>query len=114
MTEYEFTKPDGSKAYEVCDGMPDVHRLRRMHGAISAIPVQHTAGRSALRSAIDNPVSVHCATCNSENVKRDAHAEWNPELQIWELSNTYDDFFCDDCGHDVSTYERAIEAETTK
>ena len=114
MTEYEFKKPDGSNAYEFCDGMGEAEQLRKMHGAISAIPVQHEAGGKAPVPAIENPVSVHCSNCNGEKVKRDAHAEWNAEEQIWELSNTYDDFFCDDCGHDVSTYERAIEARAAK
>lgn len=61
----------------------------------------------------ENPVTVHCSNCGGENVKRDAHAEWNPELQTWELCSTYDDFYCEDCGHDVSTYERAVSVMQT-
>lgn len=62
----------------------------------------------------DKPVTVHCSNCGGENIKRDAHVEWNSELQTWELSNTYDDFYCDDCGHDVTTYERAISDQTAE
>lgn len=48
MTEYEFTLPDGSKAYEIIDRdagftvMRQVKMFRKMHGAVSARPVpQH-------------------------------------------------------------------------
>lgn len=58
-----------------------------------------------------NPaITVHCSVCDGTNVKRDAHAEWNDELQMWELSNVYDDAFCDDCGCAVSLIERLITA----
>lgn len=54
------------------------------------------------------PFSVHCSNCGGQNVRRDAHAEWNPELQQWELSAVYDAWDCDDCGHSVSVYEQAV------
>lgn len=54
------------------------------------------------------PITVHCSTCSGQNVKRDAHAEWNPELQQWDLSTVYDEWDCDDCGHSVSVYEQAV------
>lgn len=49
------------------------------------------------------PFTVHCSNCGGQNIKRDAHAEWNPKLQQWELSGVYDD-----CGHSVSVYERTV------
>lgn len=55
---------------------------------------------------LESSFAVHCCSCDGQNVKRDAHAVWNEKLQIWELSNTYDDFFCDDCGHEVSVIEK--------
>jgi len=39
-----------------------------------------------------------CPYCHSENISRDASAKWNGEK--WELSCTYDDITCDDCGRD--------------
>lgn len=53
-------------------------------------------------------ITVHCSNCGGQNVKRDAHAEWNPELQLWELSAVYDDWDCDDCGHSVSVYDHPV------
>ena len=45
--EYEFTLPDGSKRYEFVDpdcGTPvlkQIEMFKKMHGAVSAHPVQH-------------------------------------------------------------------------
>jgi hypothetical protein len=37
--EYEFTKPDGTKVYEIVCDRKDVHVFKKMHGAVSAKPV---------------------------------------------------------------------------
>jgi hypothetical protein len=45
-TEYEFTRPDGSKRYEIVDPdagysvMQQIEMFKRMHGAIAAKPVK--------------------------------------------------------------------------
>lgn len=46
-----------------------------------------------------------CATCGGENVKRDAWAEWNVELQMWELGQFFDHAACDDCGGETRILE---------
>lgn len=38
-----------------------------------------------------------CKTCGSDDVRIDAWAEWNMELQQWELSQTFDAAFCNNC-----------------
>ena len=56
----------------------------------------------------ENPVTIHCCNCGSQNVRADAYAAWNPELQMWELSSSFDAQFCEDCGHEVAAEERTI------
>lgn len=38
-----------------------------------------------------------CNTCGSDNVMADAWAEWDVSKQRWEISNTFDEMFCQDC-----------------
>ncbi len=38
-----------------------------------------------------------CRNCGSTNIKIDAWAEWNEKTQEYELSQTFDDAFCEDC-----------------
>lgn len=38
-----------------------------------------------------------CSACGGENVLVDAWARWNVDKQEWELDNTFDDKFCEDC-----------------
>jgi len=57
----------------------------------------------------DPDVTIHCAACNGENVRKDAYAEWNVELQQWELSAVFDHTVCDDCGGQCSPIEKAVE-----
>jgi hypothetical protein len=40
-TEYEFTKADGTKFYEIVCDRKDLHIFQKMHSAVSAKPVQH-------------------------------------------------------------------------
>ena len=56
------------------------------------------------------PITIHCPICDGQNVKRDAFAEWNPELQMWEIAQVFDAGFCDDCGHEVSLVEKEAAA----
>ena len=39
-TEYEFTLPDGSKRYEIVYERKEVFTFQKMHGAVSAKPVE--------------------------------------------------------------------------
>lgn len=46
-----------------------------------------------------------CSHCGSEEVKRDAWATWSTETQEWELSDTFDNAYCDDCDGETSIDE---------
>ncbi len=48
-----------------------------------------------------------CATCGSENVRRDADAVWNVEKQEWELCAVYDNATCEQCGGETRIEEQA-------
>ena len=56
----------------------------------------------------DNPVTKHCETCGGENVKANAYAEWNPELQTWELVAIFDNTDCHDCGGQCHLVDRKV------
>ena len=53
-------------------------------------------------------ISIHCAECDGQNVRADAYAGSNVATQQWDHSNTFDARICDDCGNEVSAYERVI------
>jgi hypothetical protein len=38
-TEYEFTRRDGSKVYDIAASAADAHELKRMHDAVSMRPI---------------------------------------------------------------------------
>lgn len=38
-TEYAFTLPDGSVRFEIVTKRNEVHVFKRMHGAVSAMPL---------------------------------------------------------------------------
>lgn len=65
-----------------------------------------TAAKPTLQPA--PAVTIHCATCGSENVRRDASAEWNAELQMWEIVTVFDVADCEDCGTETSLIEKQI------
>ena len=51
-----------------------------------------------------------CATCGSENVKRDAWAVWSVPDQKWELeSEPFDHAYCDHCERECRVEERQEE-----
>lgn len=52
-------------------------------------------------------VTYICSTCGSDDVSRDALAEWSVEEQKWELKTEFDDANCERCGCDT----RLIEVE---
>jgi hypothetical protein len=50
-----------------------------------------------------------CATCGSENVRRDAWAAWDVESQSWQLASVFDAAFCENCDGEVVTQMVEIE-----
>lgn len=57
-------------------------------------------------------VKMVCRTCGSENVLRDAFAEWDVSKQDWVLQNVFDDAVCDDCGGETRINEVPIDEES--
>jgi predicted RNA-binding Zn-ribbon protein involved in translation (DUF1610 family) len=49
-----------------------------------------------------------CPYCGSENIVRDAYAEWDSEANEWVLRSVYDDMSCDDCGKE---FKEATEVQ---
>lgn len=39
---------------------------------------------------MDDAVKYVCEHCGSDDVLADAYAEWNDELQTWEVANVFD------------------------
>ena len=55
-------------------------------------------------------VQMHCNSCGSERVTRDAWAEWDVDTQSWLLATVYDYAYCHDCDEETRIEERpAIE-----
>jgi hypothetical protein len=50
-------------------------------------------------------VTYCCGSCGGKNVKRDAWARWNEELQMWELGEFFDHAHCDDCDGETKLKE---------
>ena len=50
-------------------------------------------------STIVKPV---CSLCGSDNIHTDAYAEWDIDNQKWDLSSTFDNTDCADCGNECS------------
>ena len=48
-----------------------------------------------------------CGACGSEQVVRDAWAEWNAELQAWQLGAVFDHAWCHRCQRSARIAERA-------
>jgi len=62
---------------------------------------------------------VTCCTCGGENVLIDAWAAWSFEKQEWELQNTFQQAYCEDCDGETSwegvlVKEPAPVIQTTK
>jgi len=61
--------------------------------------------RGELDRAKAADVQVCCKTCGSQNVKRDAWASWDPDIQDWVLEQVFDAGHCDDCDGETSLTE---------
>ena len=53
-------------------------------------------------------IKMVCATCGSQDVKRDAWAEWCNETQTWELQTTFDAAYCDECDGECHINEEPL------
>lgn len=52
-------------------------------------------------------IAILCGTCGSDDVSRDALAEWSVDSQQWELRGLLDNADCNRCGGQT----RLIEVE---
>jgi DnaJ-class molecular chaperone len=60
-----------------------------------------------LRQFLENiMITMICAVCGSDDVRRDADASWNPELQQWDLCAVYDNATCEQCRGETRIVER--------
>lgn len=53
-------------------------------------------------------VRMVCADCGSEQVTRDAWAEWNAELRAWQLGAVFDYAYCHRCQRSARIEERRL------
>ena len=51
-----------------------------------------------------------CPYCESDQVLKDAHAQWDYTNQEWTLYEAYDNGYCQECESDIS----AVELHTTE
>ncbi len=52
-----------------------------------------------------------CRECGSEDVVRDAWAQWDPDKQDWVLENVFDAAFCNNCEGECSIDEKEAPDE---
>lgn len=50
-------------------------------------------------------VTQNCEECGSTDVRRDAWASWDEEIQDWVLCEVYDSSFCIDCEIEMALVE---------
>lgn len=58
--------------------------------------------------AIERPdpsMAMHCRICGSDDVMRDAWAQWDENAQQWALGSMFDAAFCNLCEADTSLVE---------
>jgi hypothetical protein len=52
-------------------------------------------------------IAIVCGTCGSDNISRDAWADWSVKAQQWELGTVFDYGHCHKCGGE----SRLVEVE---
>ena len=57
-------------------------------------------------------IAIVCAYCGSNNVSRDAFADWDVAAQRWELRTVYDQAHCHHC--DGETRLKEVELAVTE
>jgi hypothetical protein len=60
------------------------------------------------RWAMSTSIQIVCSTCGSQNVRRDAYAEWDTASQRWQLAAVFDQGYCEECGGESSLKEVLI------
>jgi len=50
-------------------------------------------------------IRIVCRGCGSENVMRDAWAEWDVVSQQWELKSVFDSAYCEECDSETKLVE---------
>jgi hypothetical protein len=59
-------------------------------------------------------VRMVCSHCGSEDVVADAYAEWDVDLQAWEIVQTFDKgAYCNQCDGETRIEERPLSVWTT-
>ena len=53
-------------------------------------------------------LKIVCPKCGSDDVCCDAASRWDIGTQSWELSSTYDDRSCSDCGYDSHEFAEVV------
>ena len=53
-------------------------------------------------------VFIVCRDCGSQDVRRDAWAEWDAERQQWFLGALFDQGYCEACGEEATLEEKAM------
>lgn len=64
--------------------------------------------RGELERARAADVQICCEICGGQNVKRDAWASWDPDIQEWVLEQVFDAGHCDDCDGETSLTEEPL------
>ena len=59
---------------------------------------------------MSKPIKIVCGTCGTENIRRDAWAEWDVANQEWVLGCVFDAGHCEECGGSSNLKEVAIES----
>ena len=49
-----------------------------------------------------------CSQCGSDQIVKDAWAEWDTENQCWELGSIFDHTECQGCSYDGAPIEQEI------
>lgn len=50
-------------------------------------------------------VNFVCSVCKSEDIRRDAYAEWCTSSQQWLVASVFDEYYCQNCDGDTSIEE---------
>lgn len=74
---------------------------------LDAFIAEHTITAEPAEPPPENPfkIDMACSHCGSRDVRADAYAEWDVDGQTWELSTTFDNKVCEDCGGEASLDE---------
>lgn len=57
-----------------------------------------------------NPVKKVCESCGSENVWKDANAQWSDARQEYELLDLFEPEYCNDCDAECTIIEEPADA----